>query len=78
MSYRSNDTFGVFLAHSVRKLWSLLGLPASIVATRALKLVQKFCKLKTFFFLGRIWKGRIPYDVVKSVRGTTTLKNETE
>jgi len=31
MSYGSNDTFGVFLAHSIQKLWSLIGLPAAIV-----------------------------------------------
>jgi len=29
MSYGSNDTFGVFLAHSVQTLWWFIGLPVS-------------------------------------------------
>jgi len=32
MSYGSNDTFGDVLAHSVQTLWSLICLPATIVA----------------------------------------------
>jgi len=31
MSYGSNDTFGDFLAHSVQKLWSLIGLSATML-----------------------------------------------
>jgi len=32
MSYGSSDTFGVFLAHSVQKLWPLLRLMVTVVA----------------------------------------------
>jgi len=37
MSYGSNDTFGDLLAHSIQKLWSLIGLPATAVAGAGVK-----------------------------------------
>jgi len=39
MSYGSNDSFGDFLAHSVQKLWSLIGLTGTVVAGAGLKFV---------------------------------------
>jgi len=41
MSYGSNDTFGVFLAHSVQRLWSLIRLTAG-AGVKGLSQQQKF------------------------------------
>ena len=51
MSYGSNDTFGDFPAHSVQTLWSLIGLPTTVVAGAGVKgfFKQNFAREANFF-----------------------------
>jgi len=54
VSYGSNDTFGDFLVHSVQKLWSLMGLPATIVADAGVRGCFLPCQTKRLFWFGNL------------------------
>ena len=83
VSYGSNDTFGAFLAHSVQKLWSLIDVPATIMAgageevtwSKRIYLIIKFAKrFCNCFSLRDAHTRRYMQSYLEQARGCSDLK----